>query len=351
MPTIVLLCGVLAASEETAIDRATLDRWAAPFRGWHYYPDFVLPPSPDDGLNFEKVDCPLVWRQDDEWRLFYTGFDGIGYQTAMARSRDLLHWEPMGRAMGFGEEGAFDHGGVTFGGLLFDSYDMDGPRTLKRWRGRYWALYGCYPRQGGYELRPGAQGLAWSTDGDRWRRDSTRRPILSIEGAASWERDCIYQPWLLEHEGRFWNFYNAAEGSIEQMGLATSTDLRQWDRYPGNPVLPHGGPGTYDEQFCSDGKVFRHDDHWIMIYFGVGQGGAHIMIAFSRDLHTWTRHPEPLYKAGGHPGGLDATYAHKIALVRNPENDMYYMFYCAVGEHGRGIALLTSASLTPPKKD
>jgi len=184
---------------------------------------------------------------------------------------------------------------------------------------------------------------------------SEDRPILSIEGAAEWERDCIYQPWLVEHEGLYYNFYNAANGSVEQLGLATSTDLIHWTRHPDNPVVRNGGPGAYDEQFCSDGKVFRDGDHWVMIYFGVGRGGAHIMAAFSRDLVHWTRHPEPLYKAGGHPLGLDATYAHKVSLVYNDANDTYYMYYCAVGNKGRGIGLLTSRPLehdaTTPTKE
>jgi predicted GH43/DUF377 family glycosyl hydrolase len=79
-----------------------------------------------------------------------------------------------------------------------------------------------------------------------------------------------------------------------------------------------------------------------MIYFGVGRGGAHIMIAFSRDLKHWTAHPEPLYKSGGHPDGLDRQYAHKISLVYNPKNETFYMYYCAVGDKGRGIGLITS---------
>lgn len=345
----------MAGPDATSIDRDTLDRWADKFRGWHYHPDHVIPPNPDDGLGFEMVDCPLVFRHGDEWRMFYTGFDGKGYQTALAVSRDLVHWAPRGLVMGYGKPGAYDHGGVTFGGLLFQSYDLDAPRTLKQRDGRYWALYGCYPLQGGYELRPGAEGAAFSEDGETWKRVSEDQPILSIEGAAEWERDCIYQPWLVEHEGLYYNFYNAANGSVEQLGLATSTDLVRWTRHPDNPVVRNGGPDAYDEQFCSDGKVFRDGDHWVMIYFGVGRGGAHIMAAFSRDLVHWTRHPEPLYKTGGHPLGLDATYAHKVSLVYNDANDTYYMYYCAVGNKGRGIGLLTSRPLerdaTTPTKE
>ena len=324
------------------IDRVTLDLWAAPYRNWHYYPDYVVLPSPDDGLGFQMTDAPLVWRMGQEWRMFYVGFDGRGYQTGLMVSDDLVHWRSRGLAMSFGKPGAFDHGGVTFGGLLFASYDIKGPRTLKRHAGKYWALYGCYPKQGGYEIRPGAEGLAWSEDGETWQRADEERPILSIEGAAAWEKDCIYQPWLLEHESLFFNFYNAANGGVEQTGLATSTDLKRWDRYAGNPVVRNGGPGAFDEQFCSDPKVFRDGDHWTMFYFGVGGGGAHIMAAFSRDLHHWTQHPEPLYRAGGNPSGLDKTYAHKIALAYNADTDTFYMYYCAVGDRGRGIGLITS---------
>ncbi len=160
----------------------------------------------------------------------------------------------------------------------------------------------------------------------------------------AWERSCIYQPWLVEHEGRFYDFYNAAQGGREQTGLALSTDLLSWKRYPGSPVV-RLRPDGYDANFASDPKVFRDGDHWVMFYFGVGPGGAHVMAAFSRDLLHWTAHPDPLYKAGGHPGGLDKQYAHKISLVYNPKNETFYMYYCATGNKGRCIGLITSKPL------
>ena len=191
-------------------------------------------------------------------------------------------------------------------------------------------------------------GLAWSEDGKRWER-AKDEPILSVHDpdCGEWEKSCIYQPWLLEHEGRFHDFYNAANGSIEQTGLATSADLLTWKRHAGDPIV-RNRKGGYDEKFCSDPKVFRDGDHWTMFYFGVGRGGAHVMIAFSRDLVHWTAHPEPLYKAGGNPSGLDRQYAHKISLVWNPANATFYMHYCACGPQGRGIGLITSKPLPQP---
>ena len=124
--------------------------------------------------------------------------------------------------------------------------------------------------------------------------------------------------------------------------MAFSSNLFDWTRCSANPII-RNTPGGYDEVFCSDPKVFHDGEHWTMFYFGVGRGGAHITVAFSRDLIHWTKHPEPLYKAGGHPTALDKKYAHKISLVFNPKNQTFYMFYCAVGKKGRGIGLITSS--------
>jgi beta-xylosidase len=275
----------------------------------------------------------------------FIAFNGQGYNSFVVDSTNLVQWTNPRLAMGFGEKGGFDYGGCVIGAFLYESYDIKAPRLLKKRDGKFWTLYGCYPRQGAYELRPGYEGVALSDDGLTWRR-ARQSYILSVHEpeVGPWEKSCIYQPWLVEDGGRFYNFYNAANGGLEQMGLATSSNLLEWTRFEGNPIV-RNRPGGYDENFCSDGKVFRDGDHWAMFYFGVGRGGAHIMIAFSRDLRHWTAHPDPLYKAGGHPGGLDKQYAHKISLIYNPADSTFYLYYCACGNKGRGIGLITSKPL------
>ncbi len=324
--------------------------WSAPYRGWHYQPDHVIPAKPAI-TGFEAVhmtDVPTVYQlpNDDTWYMSFIGFDGRGYQSFVAESDDLLHWGNMRLAMGYGKEGEFDFGGCVIGAFLYEGYGIKARRTLKRKDGRYWSLYGAYPRQGGYELRPGYEGIACSDDGINWRR-AQDEPVLSIQQAdcGVWEKDCIYQPWVVEHDGRYYNFYNAANGHTEQIGLAQSGDLFAWKRVAHNPVIPVGPVGSCNQNFSADGKVFRDGTHWVMFFFGVGQGGAHIMAAYSSDLHHWTVDPEPLYRAGGNPSGLDRQFAHKISLVWNPGNETYYLFYNAVGNKGRGIGLITSGRL------
>lgn len=335
------------AAPSAEIDRATLDQWSAPYRGWHYWPDHVIAAEPKiPGYEqFVNTDCPCVYQlpgEPDKWYMSFIGFDGKGYNSFTAESDDLVRWKNFRHAAGFGPPNEFDHGGRVIGAFLYKSYDIRAARVLKQREGKYWTLYGCYPRQGGYELRPGYEGVAISDDGLTWRR-AKNGPILSVHDpdCGDWEKDCIYQPWLLEHRGQFFNFYNAANGGTEQTGLAFSKDLLKWKRYTANPVVPVR-PGGFDANFASDPKVFRDGDHWTMFYFGVGQGGAHIMVAFSRDLEHWQSHPDPLYKAGGNPSGLDQQYAHKISLVYRPSTKTFYMYYCACGNRGRGIGLLTS---------
>lgn len=358
---LVLASGFLLAATSIPaapdVDSETLDRWSAPYRGWHHHPDYVIPAQPKIPGHeaFHSTDVPCVYQLPDQpakWFMSFIAFNGQGYNSFVAESTNLVQWTQPRLAMGFGPTNEFDFGGCVIGAFLYESYDIRAPRVLKQRDGRYWTLYGCYPRQGGYELRPGYEGVAVSDDGLTWRR-ARNAPILAVQDpdCGEWEKDCIYQPWLVEHRGRFFNFYNAANGGLEQTGLAFSTDLLHWMRYPANPVIRNRA-GGFDQEFCSDPKVFRDGDHWTMFYFGVGRGGAHIMVAFSRDLVHWTAHPEPLYKAGDNPSGLDKQYAHKISLVYHPADDTFYLYYCACGGQGRGIGLITSkpleASLRPP---
>lgn len=334
--------------KSTSIDNKTLKKWSEPYRNWHYYPELVIHDKPNiKGFeNIKLTDVPTVFQLqgDEKWYMTFIGFDGQGYQSFLAESNDLMNWSNMQLAMGYGPEGAFDYGGVVLGAYLYEDYAIKAPRTLKKKNGNYYSLYGAYPRQGGYELRPGYEGVAKSEDGRIWER-AKNEPILSVhqEDCGTWEKDCIYQPWLIEHQGKYYNFYNAANGNTEQLGMAISSDLLNWKRYENNPVIPVGPGGSYNEKFSSDAKIFWDKDHWVAFFFGVGQGGAHIMVAFSRDLYSWTVDPEPIYKAGGNPSGIDEKYAHKISIVWNPANETYYMFYCAVDKNGkRGIGLITS---------
>jgi predicted GH43/DUF377 family glycosyl hydrolase len=61
----------------------------------------------------------------------------------------------------------------------------------------------------------------------------------------------------------------------EAMGLARSTDLINWTRYPNNPVLLRGPVGGWDEAGLWSGSMIKANSKYYMFYEGAGsQSGA-----------------------------------------------------------------------------
>ena len=345
-------------SVHSPIPQPNVHKWSSPYRKWHYYNDHVIPAKPSIN-GFEDIvmtDVPTIFQLPDEdesrWYMSFIGYDNKGYQSFVAESRNLINWENFRLAFGYGNAGEFDFGGRVLGGYLYENYSVKSRRILKRVNGKFWCLFGSYAKQGSYEIDPGYEGVAYSDDGLIWHR-AKAEPILSVhdESIREWESGCIYQPWLIEINGQYFNLYNAKASPpnwIEQIGLATSNDLLNWRRYSSNPVLKVR-PGSFHDHFAAGGKVYWDDNahQWVMFFFGVDKSNhAHIMIAFSHDLYHWVVDENPLYKAGGHPLGLDMEHAHKTSLVWNQVKKCWFLFYCAVGKKGRGIGLISSVDFT-----
>jgi beta-xylosidase len=171
-------------------------------------------------------------------------------------------------------------------------------------------------------------------------------PILHPEDGAEWERGGLYKPCLLRDNGTFYLFYNAKDRTNsswhEQTGVATSTDLKNWKRYEGNPIIRNGGSGSFDEHFASDPCVLRNGPEWAFFYFGLDRNGvARDLVATGPDLLHATKHSAPLIDVGPR-GSYDDRYAHKPSIVSS-DGDLYH-FYCAVGGNPqvRGIAVARS---------
>jgi hypothetical protein len=108
----------LSAAESTAaweVDREIIVKWSAPYRGWHYHPEHVIPAEPriPGHEQFHNTDCPCVFQlpgQPDKWFMSFIAFDGHGYNSFVADSTNLVQWTHPRLAMGFGPPGEFDFG-------------------------------------------------------------------------------------------------------------------------------------------------------------------------------------------------------------------------------------------------
>ncbi len=327
-----------------AAAEAALPEDLAPFRTPYKYNKLVLQRSDvPNSFDWHSVDCPFVFSADGRFYMTYVGFDGIGYQTGLAESDDLVNWRRVGLIMARDPSSVITRYNIALMCILRDN-DLQSSAPLTKVGGRYLGAWHAYPNEG-YEQGPAVIGLAWSDDFHHWKRTD---PILTPEDGAAWERGGLYKPYLLKDGDTYYLFYNAKNDAArdwhEQIGLATSTDLMTWTRYPGNPILRNGPEGSWDARFVSDPAVVRYGKLWALYYYGLSsKGRARDLLALGDDPYHFTKVPEIMVDVGP-PGSIDEDYAHKPSLISH-RGDLYH-FYCAVSgkwpNDMRGISVARS---------
>lgn len=325
---------------------------SAPYRTPYKYPELLLRGTGRQG-EFDEiaVDDPIVFRAQGAFYMLYIGFDGTGYQTGLARSQDLLHWERVALVGPRDPASRWTKYNLAISSILRDKR-LDGAGEALKHNGRYLAAWNAYPGVG-YEAGAAVIGLASSADLLHWE---LTEPILRPEDGAAWERGGLYRPDLLRaKDGTFYLYYNAKTETLpksegggwrEQTGVATSRDLRQWTRYEGNPILRNGPHESDDARFASNPFVVTHGREFGMFYFGFGYqrpGRAKELLALGGDPFHFTKVSAPLIEPGV-AGSVDETFAHKPSVIFH-ERSLYH-FYCAVSgkwpNEVRGIAVARS---------
>ncbi len=334
--------------------------------------------------NKEKYDCPTVFRKGNKWFMTFVcyngsgGNDGRGYETWLAESDDLLHWNIKGRVLEYAtDESAWDlnqRGGFP---ALID-YNWDGSYEMQSYKGKHYITY-IGGAGKGYEAveKPLSIGIA-STDKDisiahPWQCET--KPLMSYDDkdAQWWEYMTQYKSTIYKLDKKWFGapyvmFYNAGgkdetHPKGERIGVALSKNMKDWKRYKGNPVFAHDSDGTITgdaqivwmpipttvlsktsavkaivpEASLSDKGI------WVMYYFSAfnptREYNAYNTFAVSSDLIHWTDWngadliiPSKSY---------DEMFAHKSYVVKH--DGIVYHFYCAVNNSGqRGIAVATS---------
>jgi hypothetical protein len=294
----------------------------------HKNTSLVLAPTHRAGdWNSLGVDGANVFRVGDRLGMTVVGWDGEGYQTALAW-REGSGWSEPRLIFRRDPGSAIRKHNASITSILRDPA-LRGDGQLLQIDGWYYGTYHAYPLAG-YEEGAGVIGFVRSRDLSEWEEVGG---LLRPEDGAPWEQGGLYKSWLMRHEERWWVFYNAkdhTDGSwIEQTGAAVSDDLETWTRVAEHPLLPVGGPGSHDERFASDPCILRDEDGtWVMFYYGLPVGrGAVDLVATSPDLLTWTKASSPLLVPGPR-GSVDDRHAHKPAVIA--DGDRLLHFYCAV---------------------
>jgi predicted GH43/DUF377 family glycosyl hydrolase len=301
----------------------------------------------------EKLDCPNVFRHDGRWYMVFAVIrDNVGYETHLAVSDDLLHWERLGAILPFDDNQGWDKWQAAGGLALFDT-EWGGSNTIQTHDGRYWMTYLGGALQG-YETDPLSAGLAWTTAPGKpspWTRHPDN-PVLTRDqpGARCFEAGTVYKSHVIHDPAEtlgfpFVMFYNGKQrggNGHEAIGMAVSRDMRQWRRLGDSHVIYNKGESRW--AISGDPQITRIGDLWVMFYFGAfWKPNAFDTFACSHDLVNWTKWDGPHLVEPSEP--WDRQFAHKPWIIRHA--GVVYHFYCAVGDQGRVIALATSQDQRP----
>lgn len=302
----------------------------------YHYQKPVLSGSGKAGRFDEKaVDIPFVFFHGGKYYMVYTGFDGIGYQSALAQSDDLFHWEFYCMILErHPKTERWDRGGGAVTWLIKENDDLRKVPCLKKVDGKYWMIYHAYPGTG-YEAGSAEIGIAWCETEDLKTWNFLEYPVFSWKDGASWEKGGLYKACVIWEKDMWYLFYNAKNKENgnwnEQIGVAFSKDLLHWERYAGNPVL-RNGKNKWDCTFVADPYVVKDGDIWLCFYYGIGLMDpeddlyhAEDGLAISEDLLHWTKVSEPVLRHGDNVA-YDNHHAHKPSVFY--KDGALYHFYC-----------------------
>ncbi len=293
----------------------------------------VIEPSRKEGA-YDAIctDVPFVFYHNDKFWMMHVGFDGHGYQTALAcADAPEGPFEDVCLILKRGEGNGWDTANAA-GVWMLSTQDLFTTRTLKKWDGKYWLYYHSYPGDG-YEEGAAAIGIAWCDKEDlsEWHR--LPDPILTAPENEAWDHGGLYKNCTVEYGGKYYLFYNAKNMTYgswkEQIGICVGDDPLHFTRLPEQPAVPVGAADAWDSIFASDPWVVYSikDNLWVMYYYGYSGVHAGEGIAFSRDLVHWEKAPEPIIMPDA-SGAIDDRHAHKPAILWY--KGVLYHYYCCV---------------------
>lgn len=183
--------------------------------------------------------------------------------------------------------------------------------------------------------------LARSTDGIHWK-NYEKNPIL--KRTQPWEA-LVMQQRILRIREKWYMWYSTYEGKPRVTGLATSTDGIHWEKYKGNPILPLGEPGQWDDYSAFQPSVFFQDGYFHMIYNASSKAnptGYRWGYALSKDGIHWKKSPQNPIFLPGDKGSWDGGKVSCPTPVRTGDAtfNIYYAGAKTPGDTYRGISLV-----------
>jgi len=231
-----------------------------------------------DNTIYDKfgVGVSFALKDDIVYKMWYTGlsYSGITY-VYYAYSENGLSWTKHSETP------------VLFPDSTgsWDSYHISSGPVIKE-NGIYKMYYSGWNDQ--YGEWP--VGLANSGDGINWTRYN-RNPILTGEG---WDVQIRAQS-IIKKDGLYYMFFTGGTGNNCRIGVATSSDGYNWEKYSANPILINEEP--WEGNGVAFPSVIYENSLIVMVYQGILDTNTSFGYAYSTDGFHWTKNNNnPFFK-------------------------------------------------------
>lgn len=165
-------------------------------------------------------------------------------------------------------------------------------------------------------------------------------PILSPGPPGSWDDEGIGHSCVIKDENIYKMWYAGVDyGSHVQIGYATSLDGIVWSKYGFNPILTSGLPGSWEEVRVENPVVIKDEGIYKMWYDGRNIGNKdQIGYAESTDGINWVKSPDNPVIIPGSSGSWDSFGVSAPSVIK--DGNLYKMWYDghANGPHRIGYA-------------
>jgi hypothetical protein len=210
--------------------------------------DFIIDPGP-------------VFFDGEEYKMWYSGFDGLNWRIGLATSQDGIDWAKYegNPVLDLGDSGQWDDSGVRTGVVLYHE------EVYKLW----------YVGDDGEQMR---LGYATSLDGINWTIYD-ENPVLDNGNPGNWDDTMIAHCYVINNGNTYEMWYQGSDESIGfrlKMGYATSIDGVTWSKFNDNPIM-NARVGS----ILLDGGVYRM---WSEISVHIGYAEDFSNIAHSDSL-------------------------------------------------------------------
>ena len=231
-----------------------------------------------------------------------------GWSVGIARSKDLIHWEKAGSVKpaqdcdkkGLAAPAAWVHEGKvhlfyqTYGNGAKDAichaWSEDGLNFTRNPENPVFAPTGAWTVGRAIdaevfpvgdklflwfatrdpEMKIQMQGVAAAPLGSDYGRKQWKQlvdgPVLKPE--LPWETQCIEAASVMQRDGKLWMFYAGGyNNEPQQIGVASSSDGIHWKRVYDKPLVPNGGPGSWNSSESGHPGVFNNSDGTTHLFY------------------------------------------------------------------------------------